>query len=115
MIAALRLSENQEGETVMPRISRTLVQGGLLLMLALVVRAAWADDPAPLRIHLIGVGEYKPAETLAEFKKHLEQHYRVECTASLGGNGKKLDNLDALKSADLLVISARRMNLPEEQ
>src|SRR5262249_5118291 len=41
--------------------------------------------------------------------------FRVECTASLGGDGKKLDNLNALPSADVLVIFARRTNLPEEQ
>ncbi len=70
---------------------------------------------AVLKIHLIGVGEYEAAKSLAEFKKHLEQNYRVECSASLSGNSKTLDNLDALKSADLLVIFARRLNLPEEQ
>jgi type 1 glutamine amidotransferase len=68
-----------------------------------------------LKVHMIGVGEYEPAKSLAEFKKHLEESYRIECTTSLGGNGKKLDNLAALKSADLLVIFARRMDLPEEQ
>ena len=93
----------------MKRLTVSVVVFGLLASLA------WSEPPAPLKIHLVGVGEYEPAKSLAEFKKRLEQNYRVECTASLGGNGKKLDNLDALKSADLLVIFARRMNLPEEQ
>src|SRR5262249_13328612 len=86
-----------------------------LIVFGLLTSIAPGQQPAALKIHLIGVGEYEPAKSLAEFKKHLEQHYRVECTASLGGNGKKLDNLDALNSADLLVLFARRMNLPEEQ
>lgn len=93
----------------MNRVLLTLIVFGLL------VSASWSQQPAALKIHLIGVGEYEPAKSLAEFKKHLEQHYRVTCTASLRGNGKKLDNLDPLKSADVLVIFARRMNLPEEQ
>ena len=86
-----------------------------LIVFGLLASASLGQQPAALKIHLIGVGEYEPAKSLAEFKKHLEQHYRVVCTASLGGNGKKLDNLDPLKSADVLVIFARRMNLPEEQ
>jgi type 1 glutamine amidotransferase len=84
-------------------------------MIGVLVLPSLGEPPAMLKIHLIGVGEYEPAKSLAEFQKYLEQHYRVECTASLGGNGKKLDNLDALRSADLLVIFARRMKLPEEQ
>ena len=73
------------------------------------------EKPAALKVHFIGVGEYEPAKSLADLKKELEEKYRVECTASLGGNGKKLENLDGLKTADVLVIFARRMNLPEEQ
>jgi type 1 glutamine amidotransferase len=86
-----------------------------LVLLGLLARVSSGEQPAGLKIHLIGVGEYEAAQSLAGFKKHLEQDYRVECTASLGGNGKKLDNLDPLKTADLLVIFARRLNLPEEQ
>lgn len=86
-----------------------------LVLLVLLTSFSRGDQPAVLKIHLIGVGEYEPAKSLAELKKLLEHNYRVECTASLGGNGKSLDNLDALQSADLLVIFARRMNLPEEQ
>ena len=86
-----------------------------LLFVAFLNAPVWSEPPAVLKIHLIGQGEYDAAKSLAEFKKHLEQNYLVACTASLGGNGKSLDNLDALKSADLLVVYARRMNLPEEQ
>lgn len=86
-----------------------------LFLFGMFVVLGRAEQPAGLKIHLVGVGEYEPAKSLAELKKHLEQNYRVECTASLGGNGKKLDNLEPLASADLLVIFARRLNLPEEQ
>ncbi len=86
-----------------------------LLAIGFLTSAALGQQPAALKIHLIGVGEYDAAKSLAEFKTHLEQSFRVVCSASLGGNGKKLDNLEPLKSADLLVIFARRMNLPDEQ
>lgn len=84
---------------------------------------AWADgcvfaqnpaDAAPLRIHMIGTGEYDAAESLAKFKNYLEACYRIEATASLGQN-KSLSNIDQLRSADVLFLFARRMNLPEEQ
>jgi type 1 glutamine amidotransferase/lysophospholipase L1-like esterase len=55
---------------------------------------------------------------MTEFKKHLEANYRIECTTSFyegTGSPSKLDNLDGLKSADVLVLFARRMNLREEQ
>src|SRR5262245_38686328 len=86
-----------------------------LLALALLASVSTAEEPAALKVHLIGVGEYEPHKSLPKLQKYLEKTYRVECSASLGGNGKKLDNLDALKSADVLVIFARRMNLPDEQ
>ncbi|OAI50719.1 hypothetical protein AYO44_05470 [Planctomycetaceae bacterium SCGC AG-212-F19] len=71
---------------------------------------------APLKVHMIGVGGgYKPEVSLREFKKVLEDRYRVECTASLGNNTKKLDNLDPLKSADVMVVFTHRLNLPDEQ
>lgn len=81
----------------------------------LLASVSLGQQPPALKVHLIGVGEYDAAKSLGEFKKYLEQTHRMECTASLGGNSKVLDNLDALKSADVLVIFARRMNLPEEQ
>jgi type 1 glutamine amidotransferase len=51
---------------------------------------------------------------LTEFKAYLEKEYRVECSLSLCEKNR-LTNLEALKTADLLILFARRMNLPEEQ
>jgi type 1 glutamine amidotransferase len=90
-----------------------------VVALGVLTISAGSQQPAadgPLKIHLIGVGGgYKPEVSLREFKKVLEDGYRVECTASLGNNTKKLDNLDPLKSADVLVVFSHRLNLPEEQ
>lgn len=84
--------------------------------------AAEGEAAKPLKIHMIGVGEYKPVESLTEFKKYLEERYRVEITTSfsleaaqINKGGKSLPDLDSLKTADVMVIFARRMNLPEEQ
>jgi type 1 glutamine amidotransferase len=85
---------------------------GLLILPGLL---AAEEKPAALKIHFIGYGEYEPEKSLTALKKELEEKYQVECTASLGGDGKKLENLDALKSADVLVLFARRMNLKEDQ
>ena len=81
----------------------------------LIVSAARAGDASkPLRIHIIAGGEYDPVPSMTEFKKYLEAHYRVECTTSFfagTGSPTKLENLDGLKSADVLVLFARRMSL----
>jgi hypothetical protein len=46
-----------------------------------VVSAAAAAEPSPpLRIHLIGIGEYKPVESLTAFKQYLEERYDVAMT-----------------------------------
>ena len=76
------------------------------------------DGLKPLGVHIIAGGEYDPVPSMTEFKKYLEANYRVECATSFypgTGSPAKLDNLDSLKSADLLVLFARRMALREEQ
>jgi type 1 glutamine amidotransferase len=87
-------------------------------MAALSADLLRAADTKPLKIHIIAGGEYSPVESLTEFKKHLEEKYRVECTTSFypgTGTPSKLENLEQLKSADLLLLFARRMNLRDEQ
>ncbi|MGF1581846.1 MAG: ThuA domain-containing protein [Gemmataceae bacterium] len=74
-------------------------------------------DKKPLRIHIIsGAREYKSEPSLKEFSKFLKKKYNVTITASWGHDGiRELKNLDALKSADLLLLFARRMRLVPEQ
>jgi type 1 glutamine amidotransferase len=70
-----------------------------------------------LKIHIISASsEYKSEPSLKEFKDYLEKNHRVTCTASWGkDSGNSLDNLDPLAKADLLIVFARRLKLPEEQ
>lgn len=89
-----------------------------LLLIAPAARGDEKADPgAPLKVHIIsGSGEYKSEPSLKAFKEHLEKAYKVTCTASWGKDGgNTLDGLDALPQADLLIVFARRMKLPEAQ
>ncbi len=75
-----------------------------------------APAPAPLKIHIIsGSEEYKSEPSLQEFSADLAKRGFV-CTASWGKDkGKTLPNLEPLAQADLMIVFARRMTLPEEQ
>src|SRR5262245_57498788 len=89
-----------------------------LILVGLLATQSRSDEPAPLKVHIIAGGEYDPVLSMTEFKKYVEERYRVECTTSFysgTGSPSKLENLDSLKSADLLILFARRMNLREEQ
>ncbi len=75
------------------------------------------DPAAPLVIHVISASkEYQSEASLKPFLADLEAHYRVSVTASWGtDSGDTLENVDALKDAQLLLVFARRMKLPEDQ
>ena len=78
------------------------------------------EKPAPdepLSIHIIsGSKEYKSQPSLEEFSKHLQVNYKVKVTASWGHDGiKELENLNALKDAEVMLVFARRMKLADEQ
>jgi type 1 glutamine amidotransferase len=76
-----------------------------------------AELAAPLTIHIIsGSKEYQSEPSLKAFQQYLEENYNVRCTASWGNDGaSSLENLDALPQAELMLIFARRMKLPENQ
>ena len=72
---------------------------------------------APLRIHLVsGSDEYDSEHSLKTFKTELEATHDVSITASWGHDKiEELPNLAPLAKADLLVVFARRMDLPPAQ
>jgi type 1 glutamine amidotransferase len=86
-----------------------------IALFATVSAAAGADKA--LTVHFIsGSGEYKSEPSLKEFQQHLEKNYRVKVTASWGKDGgSAVMGLEELPKADLLLVFARRMKLPEEQ
>jgi len=94
------------------RFVRLVVIGAV----ALGAPAAHGGGP-PLKVHFIsGSTEYTSEASLKAFKEHLEKNYNIACTASWGkDSGNALDDLDALKTADVMIVFARRLKLPAEQ
>src|SRR5688572_33428334 len=72
---------------------------------------------APLRVHVIsGSKEYASEPSLKQFKEELERTDNVTVTASWGQDeGVSLDGLEDLERAEVLLLFARRMKLPEAQ
>jgi type 1 glutamine amidotransferase len=90
-----------------------------LLPLALaagLALAARAEMP-PLTICLLsGSAEYESEQSLSEFQEFLEGRYRVSCQRAFGKDkGDGLPGLEALKTADLMIVFTRRIKLPPEQ
>jgi type 1 glutamine amidotransferase len=89
----------------------------LLFTLVASLLAGWSQAAsAPLKVHVIsGSQEYASEASLKEFTGYL-QGLGIACTASWGKDkGKTLPNLEPLPSADLLIVFARRLTLPEEE
>lgn len=94
----------------------------LLLILMSGTMGFWLfpanEDEGTLHIHLISASEeYESENSLKETKKALEEHDEgVKITASWGEDaGSDLPNIELLGEADLLIVFARRMTLPEDQ
>ncbi|MDX1565347.1 MAG: hypothetical protein R3236_08085, partial [Phycisphaeraceae bacterium] len=71
----------------------------------------------PLKIHMIsGSKEYKSESSLKKFKAELEKNHRVTITASwVQDKAKNLPGIENVPKADLLIVFARRLKLPEKQ
>lgn len=84
-------------------------------MLALLV--AQEPKPEPLKVCLISAsGEYKSEESLAGFQKFLEEKYPARCSRAFGKDkGEGIPGLEALDTADVALVFARRITLPEDQ
>ena len=70
-----------------------------------------------LKVHIIsGNREYKSQESLKLFQSYLEANYQVEISGSWVQDGAKdLPGVEQIGDADVLLVFARRMKLPEEQ
>jgi type 1 glutamine amidotransferase len=71
---------------------------------------------APLKVHIISASkEYGSEPSLKEFADYLKKQ-GVVCTASWAQDGgNTLPNVNALASADVMLVFARRLKLPEDQ
>jgi type 1 glutamine amidotransferase len=86
-------------------------------VVGLLIFVGGSVDAKELKIHVIsGSKEYKSQESLTEFIKYLEKEHDIVCTASWASDGaSELDDLESLKSSDLLIMFARRMKLVDNQ
>lgn len=87
----------------------------LFILSLLAITLAHAKDP--IHIHMLsGSGEYKSEPSLLLWEKHLESTYDMEVTLSLGkDHSKRVEGLENLATADVLVIFCRRWELESEQ
>jgi len=91
---------------------------GVVLAIVLGGAALWAAPAGPpLRVHMIsGSKEYESERTLKAFQTHIEARYSVKCTLSLADDGgRDAPGLEAIDSADVLLVFCRRLRLPEDQ
>jgi len=90
---------------------------GVLTLLFLATRPVGAAESArsPTIVLISGEYEYKSAETLPVFKRYLETNYAFHCVYLERTQGEEIPGLDALDTADLVILFIRRMTLPEEQ
>ncbi|MGK0202255.1 MAG: type 1 glutamine amidotransferase, partial [Planctomycetota bacterium] len=91
----------------------------LIVALAiLVVASAWSErlvaQEAPHVVFLVGESEYGSGETMPKFAKRLEDELHLRVTY-LQSQGKELPPLEALDSADLLVMFLRFRTATDEQ
>jgi type 1 glutamine amidotransferase len=70
-----------------------------------------------LRVHMLsGSEEYRSEQSLSGWAAHLEQQYGIVSTFSLGTDkATKVDGLEYLKQADVLVVFCRRWELSAGQ
>lgn len=82
-----------------------------MLFFAVMTHAA---NP-PTVVFVSGEDEYHSAETLPVFARFLETNSALKTVYLERQKPDRIDGLEALERADLLVVFARRMTLPEEQ
>ncbi len=115
----------------------TVCRPGAALLLALVwIAPALAEDPWVVYEGTDGPGkgkhvvlisgdeEYRSEETLSALAKILAKHHGFKCTVLFAidpdgtidpNNQKNIPGLEALKTADLMIIFTRFRDLPDEQ
>lgn len=95
---------------------RILGTGIVIVGMALLLSVP-AQAQAPLRIHMIsGADEYASEASLKAYRQHLASNYDVTITASWVHDGAEdLPGIEHIPDADLLLVFARRMQLPADQ
>jgi len=87
------------------------------MLLLLCPVAALAADPPPLRVVMFsGSSEYHSNDSLADFKKLLEDKYHCQCTLNVvAEKGTKLPGIEGLETTDVAIFFTRRVSLSDDQ
>ncbi len=101
-------------------MSKFLPASCALALAALVCIPALAQPVAgvakPHLVMIIAEDEYKTEQTLPPFaKENLRQDFRITILEAEPDNANRIQNLGALKTADVLLVSVRRRPLVPEQ
>lgn len=93
----------------------------IVTLLAWLAVAAHADQPnrettPPLKVSMYsGATEYHSDQTLALLKAYLEKHYNVRCSLNDVSDWHTLPGIEQLETCDVMVVFARRVELPPNQ
>ena len=87
------------------------------LVLAVFLFPAWAQaqTPGPHVVMLVAEREYNTHETLPAFAKEFLADYRTTFVFEDGDDRNRFLGIEAVESADVLIVSVRRRTLPREQ
>ena len=110
------------------RSHRTLAMRLHRILAAFVLAILWAGagraaepavpssaDKRPHVVFAIHEDEYHADQTLPRLAQLLSDRYGCRCSMLLGDGDRGIPGLEALKTADVLVLYARRKALPKEQ
>lgn len=87
-----------------------------LFLAAIGVPPATAQSPKPHVVMLIAESEYQTDKTLANFAaQHLEGPYRTTLVFADSEDPNRLDGIEAIREADVVLVSVRRRTLPKAQ
>lgn len=93
----------------------SLLRCGWLGLVIGMLAASALGGQKPLRVVMLsGSEEYKSAESLPVFAKHLEASFNVKTTVLQAKGDKEIPGLEALDDADVLVVFTRRIKLEGE-
>lgn len=96
-------------------MKKLLPIGAIALIASLLATVLANAANKPTVVLISGEFEYKSSETLPAFKRYLETNYDFNCIYLERTQGEDIPGLNALDRADLVVLFARRMTLPENQ
>jgi type 1 glutamine amidotransferase len=77
---------------------------------------AAASDRKPIKLCMLsGSEEYKSNESLAAFQEVVEKKFPIKCSRAFWTSKTELPGLDALATADVMLLFTKRLEIPADQ